>query len=693
MRARRSSRTRTRPAAALYLLLAAACAFGCAEPADTALPTAPPVVVQLAPPAATAAPAATPAVPPAQATPAPTAPTPEDDALVRVIDYLPGVSQQLVYATDENVTGRPIYGFTDAYLRYGTVQKLGQAVAALEQLGLTLVIWDAYRPLAAQQALFAAYPDPQYVSDPATGSRTHCRGGAVDVTLADATGALLEMPSGFDDFSERADRDYSDCSAEAAEHACLLQEVMEGCGLVGYSGEWWHFSDGVDYPVEETFAPQAAARYRVGPGEAAALTASPAADTAFAAIAAGEEVRLLARCGAYALVHYQGATGYLPAHRLAPVAEDAGAVPLLWRANCEEYLNLRETPGGEALLGTVRAGEVVELLDWAGRYAQVRHAGQTGYVLSSYLQPADEAYLPAVLDIVKPTASYAYETLLSDAAALASLYPELVEVENIGVSELGREIPVLRLGPSDAAYHVLLQGAIHGREHMTAWLLMALADDWAGRGLPGDGAICWHIVPMANPDGVAISQSGALNEAQLAIYDADVQAGHTTLDVADYAQRWKANGRGTDLNRNFPAGWEPTARRAAPSSERYGGEAPFSAAETEALRAYTLRFPFAATVSYHAYGSLIYAGYGDAQPVNDRSASLAGSISLATGYPPEGGGADGAGYKDWAVAELDIPSVTVEIGCEAAPLAERELYSVFVRNRTVPDAIARWLLA
>ena len=98
------------------------------------------------------------------------------------------------------------------------------------------------------------------------------------------------------------------------------------------------------------------------------------------------------------------------------------------------------------------------------------------------------------------------------------------------MSELGREIPVLRLGPSDAAYHVLLQGSIHGREHMTAWLLMALADDWAGRGLPGDGAICWHIVPMANPDGVAISQSGTLDEAQLAIYDADVQAGYADQD-------------------------------------------------------------------------------------------------------------------------------------------------------------------
>ena len=193
----------------------------------------------------------------------------------------------------------------------------------------------------------------------------------------------------------------------------------------------------------------------------------------------------------------------------------------------------------------------------------------------------------------------------------------------------------MRLGPSDAAYHVLLQGSIHGREHMTP-AADGARDDWAGRGLPGDGAICWHIVPMANPDGVAISQSGTLDEAQLAIYDADVQAGYADQDVCGICATLEGQRTGDGPEPEFPRGMETTARRAAPSSERYGGEAPFSAAETEALRAYTLRFPFAATVSYHAYGSLIYAGYGDAQPVNDRSASLAGSISLATGYPPEG---------------------------------------------------------
>ena len=150
---------------------------------------------------------------------------------------------------------------------------------------------------------------------------------------------------------------------------------------------------------------------------------------------------------------------------------------------------------------------------------------------------------------------------------------------------------------------------------------------------------------------------------------------------------------GTDLNRNFPAGWETTARRAAPSSERYGGEAPFSAAETEALRAYTLRFPFAATVSYHAYGSLIYAGIW-------RCAARQRPVGVACGqhFPGDRVSAGGRwcgwrGLQGLGGGRAGHPVRDGGDGCEAAPLAERELYSVFVRNRTVPDAIARWLLA
>ncbi len=119
-----------------------------------------------------------------------------------------------------------------------------------------LVIWDAYRPVYAQQKLWDVCPDPAYVSKPGTGRQTHCRGIAVDLTLYDLeTGVLLEMPSDFDEFSELGDRDYIDCTITARENALILEKSMENAGFQPYSGEWWHFSDTVDHPIENDFDP------------------------------------------------------------------------------------------------------------------------------------------------------------------------------------------------------------------------------------------------------------------------------------------------------------------------------------------------------------------------------------------------------------------------------------------------------
>ena len=57
------------------------------------------------------------------------------------------------------------------------------------------------------------------------------------------------MPSEFDDFTKKADRDYSDVSKEAGENAKMLEKVMEEAGFKGYAGEWWHYSDEKEYPV------------------------------------------------------------------------------------------------------------------------------------------------------------------------------------------------------------------------------------------------------------------------------------------------------------------------------------------------------------------------------------------------------------------------------------------------------------
>ena len=182
---------------------------------------------------------------------------PGDDALVRVLDYIPEIRQSLAYATVNNFTGQRIYDFMEAYLRYGTVKKLALVAAELEQQGLYLKIWDGFRPVSAQFTLWEVCPNPTYVANPNTGFSSHSRGNTVDLTLVDARGQEIEMPTGFDDFSALADRNYSDCTETAAANARLLQETMEKYGFSSYFGEWWHFSDTQSYPVEEIFEPAA----------------------------------------------------------------------------------------------------------------------------------------------------------------------------------------------------------------------------------------------------------------------------------------------------------------------------------------------------------------------------------------------------------------------------------------------------
>ena len=552
----------------------------------------------------------------------PAPPEPKDTEFVRVVDYISSVKQDLAYATTKNFTERRIYDFTDAYLRYGTVKKLIPVCDELKKQGFGLLIWDGFRPVTAQKMLWDICPDPNYVSHPTTGKRGHSRGNTLDVTLYSlSTGEPLAMPSDFDVFTAAADRNYDDCSTEAAANARLLEQTMARHGFTPYQAEWWHFSDTKDYPVEEAFYPAAHA---------------------------------------------------------------------LWTVNVNEYLNLRSTPGGR-ILAKIPKGGIVELHSWDGQYAIVRYNGQLGYVMSNYIKPADN-YLSECLDTVALTNKYTYEQLLSDVSALQSRYPNLLAVDSIGTSELGRDIPVLRIGNADAQYHVLLHGAIHAREHMTTWLLMAITDYWLDNNISGYGNVCYHIIPMVNPDGVVISQTGTLTEEQNQIYLSDRRNNLTSDGKSRYTSRWKANGKGVDLNGNFDAGWGLSNHPKNPSWQSYPGQAPFSAAEAIALREYTMKYSFDCTISYHATGSLIYYEYGKKQPVNSLSKSLGAAMKEISGYPLiDSKGINGGGYKDWAIEVMEIPSLTIEIGCAEAPLEQRELYSIFERNHRILPTIARWL--
>ncbi len=144
------------------------------------------------------------------------------------------------YATTNNFLNKKVYPVAKCALRAEVAENLSKVQQELETMGLGLKVYDCYRPLSVQRQMWAIMPDSRYVANPAKGSR-HNRGSAVDVTLVDRYGKELEMPSEFDDFSERAYRDYQGSSAEAQRHIKLLEEVMQKHGFTSIITEWWHF--------------------------------------------------------------------------------------------------------------------------------------------------------------------------------------------------------------------------------------------------------------------------------------------------------------------------------------------------------------------------------------------------------------------------------------------------------------------
>ena len=245
-----------------YWIMAVLCLLlmGCAKTESVEpTPTETEPVTEVVTAAPTQLPTEAPTEMPAEVlTEAPTEPPtePEDGELVRIIDYIPSAREELAYASEENFTGQRIYDFYNAYLRYGTVKKLAAASGELEEMGYGILIWDGFRPVSAQAALWEICPNEKYVSHPVKGTRAHCRGNAVDLTLCDLeTGEKLEMPTGFDDFSALADRNYGDCTDTVAENARLLERVMKKHGFKPYSAEWWHYTDTDSYPVAEDFEP------------------------------------------------------------------------------------------------------------------------------------------------------------------------------------------------------------------------------------------------------------------------------------------------------------------------------------------------------------------------------------------------------------------------------------------------------
>jgi len=154
------------------------------------------------------------------------------------------------YATNNNFLNKPVYPSSRCFTLRIVAQKLDSIQTELENKGLGLKIFDGYRPLSVQKMMWDILPDDKYVANPANGSR-HNRGAAVDVTLVDKTGLELEMPTDFDDFTEKASQDYMNLSDEVIKNRAILKTIMVRYGFIPIKSEWWHYDlkNYIDYPV------------------------------------------------------------------------------------------------------------------------------------------------------------------------------------------------------------------------------------------------------------------------------------------------------------------------------------------------------------------------------------------------------------------------------------------------------------
>lgn len=156
----------------------------------------------------------------------------------------------LRYATDNNFTGKKIYSQAVCLINKKTAEKLIAANNEFREMGYKIKIFDAYRPFSAQRILWEAAEDKSFVANPNKGS-VHNRGAAVDITLVDMDGNEVDMPSGYDEFTNRARIDYMDCTQLQKKNRELLASIMVKHGFKRISNEWWHFDDtnAKSYPI------------------------------------------------------------------------------------------------------------------------------------------------------------------------------------------------------------------------------------------------------------------------------------------------------------------------------------------------------------------------------------------------------------------------------------------------------------
>ncbi len=261
-----------------------------------------------------------------------------------------------------------------------------------------------------------------------------------------------------------------------------------------------------------------------------------------------------------------------------------------------------------------------------------------------------------------------YDESLNFLYKMEKSYPDLIKIEKIGTTYEGRDIVLAKISKNvetaDEKPAMLFTGSIHAREWIGHELALKFISYMAeNQNIDPElekslTESTMYMVPCLNPDGYEYSRK------------------HFSF--------WRKNRRknhdgtiGVDLNRNFSIGF---TKQKDTSSNVYGGEEPFSEAETSAIKAFVdTHENITIAFDYHSQGNVFFPAHKfmheaevDGTDMNVLCANMNDEFSKVTGRKygihrgkPPAGLISGSGREYYY--SKGIIAVVVEVGTKNIP--------------------------
>ena len=338
----------------------------------------------------------------------------------------------------------------------------------------------------------------------------------------------------------------------------------------------------------------------------------------------------------------------------------------------------------------IKSGDT--LWNLANRYSTTVNAILTANpeISTTNLKIGDKIIIP-LGSIVPTNISYTSDILEMNIFSMQVIYPFL-EFGTIGQSVLGRPLRYIKFGKGSK--EVFYSASFHANEWINSPLLMkfleilskAYVNNLSVFGYPAKylfNNVSLYIIPMVNPDGVDLVTGNFPTSSEILQNTMRISKNYPQIP---YPNGWKANIVGTDLNLQFPAGWEQAKQIkysqgfTSPAPRDFVGTGPLTAPEAIAIYNFTISHNFKLAISYHTQGKIIYWQFQNYTP--EESRNIVRAFSEVSGYSPEDTPYDSsfAGYKDWFIQNYSLPGFTIEAGSGENPLPISQFDEIYKDN-------------